>query len=439
MTQIELFKGSDRRKQNPQNWLLKLEGAKFNYDTADEQRIYTFQKHLEHGSRAQTWWNDELNATDKSTWAHVEAAFHKKWPPTQRVKPTMEDRQEKLFHLKLTENEVGEKVGDDEDELVYSHIDWALKVLALAEDIEDDKGMLIPVARNNLPLSVRTLLPNDISTWDKFTDGVCNISINRLLDEKARDKAFRTTTEAVANLTITQPTSRYNFPAYQRSPYRTPYQRTQPMTIEPQEQTTTNQPSTPISAPKTPNARTNTTNDPFTGSTIRATTNNTRFLTTPASPSANRGSGYVKLAQQSINDNRPYNDTEDGRQKYQTALASWTQKYGGIQADWNTGHIPLTPGSSPLGSNECYTCGRAGHRRDECTWTGKPIPDVEANWRARINGLVRPRRARFTESPGAVPVFLVDADEVEIDPDVYDTTGLEFTDYEDQGNGQGSR
>ena len=29
--------------------------------------------------------------------------------------------------------------------------------------------------------------------------------------------------------------------------------------------------------------------------------------------------------------------------------------------------------------------------------------------------------------------------DVQIDPDVYDTTGLEFMDYEEAGNGQGSR
>jgi hypothetical protein len=46
----------------------------------------------------------------------------------------------------------------------------------------------------------------------------------------------------------------------------------------------------------------------------------------------------------------------------------------------------------------------------------------------------------FEDPPtlSAVPVFLVDADEVQIDPEVYDTSGLEFTDYEEQGNGQGS-
>jgi hypothetical protein len=188
MPEVEMFKGTDRRKQNPQNWLLKLEGAKFRYDTPDEQRLYTFSKHLEYGSKAHIWWRDELTLPNKTTWAALEAAFHAKWPPIARAQPTMEEKQAKLFELKLTEDEVGTKVGDDEDDQVYSHIDWVQKVLTIAEDIEDDKGMLISIARNNLPLSIRTLLPNDISTWEKFTDGVSNISISRLTDEVDRDR-----------------------------------------------------------------------------------------------------------------------------------------------------------------------------------------------------------------------------------------------------------
>jgi hypothetical protein len=37
---IKHFKGSNRQKQNTENWLLKLEGAKFKYNTLDEHSVY---------------------------------------------------------------------------------------------------------------------------------------------------------------------------------------------------------------------------------------------------------------------------------------------------------------------------------------------------------------------------------------------------------------
>ena len=212
------------------------------------------------------------------------------------------------------------------------------------------------------------------------------------------------------------------------------------MPAEPQEQPTPRQrvqPATPIPPPTTPNNHTNAPTDTYGGKTARATINTPHFPTAPGSPLTDCGGRYTKLAQQAVKDNIPYPDTDEGHQNYQTAITIWTQKYGSSQPDWSTGHFPLTPGSSPLGSNECYGCGKAGHRSDECG-TPKRIPDIEAKWRSRINGLIR-RRTRFAESPGAVPVFKIDADDVRIDPDVYDTTGLEFTSYEEAGNGQGSR
>jgi hypothetical protein len=39
-----------------------------------------------------------------------------------------------------------------------------------------------------------------------------------------------------------------------------------------------------------------------------------------------------------------------------------------------------------------------------------------------------------TYSPGALPVFIIDAEEVAIDTNVYDTSSLQFRDEENQGN-----
>jgi hypothetical protein len=53
-------------------------------------------------------------------------------------------------------------------------------------------------------------------------------------------------------------------------------------------------------------------------------------------------------------------------------------------------------------------------------------------------GIVCPKQNRFMESPGSLPIFQIDAEEVEIDLAVYDTSVLEFKDAESQGNDQGS-
>jgi hypothetical protein len=143
--------------------------------------------------------------------------------------------------------------------------------------------------------------------------------------------------------------------------------------------------------------------------------------------------GFVTLAQQAMANNQHFPNTEEGRRKYTTAVARWLEKHRNTRPDWGTDHSPLTPGTLPLGLAECYLCGKAGHRRDNCPPTSIPIPDNEANLRAHINGLVR-GRVRFAESPGALPVFIIDAEDVTIDTNVYDTSSLQFRDEENQGN-----
>jgi hypothetical protein len=53
-------------------------------------------------------------------------------------------------------------------------------------------------------------------------------------------------------------------------------------------------------------------------------------------------------------------------------------------------------------------------------------------------GIVCPKRNRFMESPGLLPVFQINVEEVEIDLAVYDMSVLELRDTESQGNNQGS-
>ena len=435
MVEIPPFKGTDRCKENPQNWLQRLEGSKFKYDTPDNEHIYTFSKHLEYGNKADTWFK-ALLITKKDTWEHLEIAFHVKWPPLARAVPTMEELQTEFFALTLTDEELGLKIGPVKGEEVYTHVDWALRVEALANDIGDDKGLLIPSARLNLPIAIRTLLPNDIATWPRFTVAVCDISLSRLTDETLRDRQLKAATNAIDNLSISSP-SRFTAPVP-----RQPYQRFVPNpAVEPSppaplptpRQATTTTPTTPIRPQHIPTPYTLPTPHPLPPHMARPQ------LPMPDSPLANVSGNWGKLAQQAIMHNHPFPNTENGKREYAAAMVSWYAKYGDGKADWSTEHVPLLPGSSPLGSNECFTCGVAGHMRPDCPTPNNPIPIVKANWRARIMGIVRPKRGRFMESLGSLPIFQIDAEEVEIDPTVYDTSVLEFRDLDSQGKGQGSR
>ena len=376
MPPVKLFHGRNVRKQNPQNWLRTLEANKFKFNLDDDTRLYIFSKHLEFDSKADLWFRNELIPTQKNTWDRLVAEFNTKWPAVTKVEPTKAELQQRLLEVKLKDEDVGSKVGDDEDDQIWSHVDWAQRVRELAEDVGDTQGLLISIIRNNLPVAIRTLLPNDISTWTKFCDGVCNISIDRLGDEMERNSYLKSTNDAITNLTLSSPALRYNStstPGYQRTPYCTPYHRylpaTEPQTPSPPARQTTTIPSTPTapSKPTTPRAQGNLPT-PFTPTPFAARSNAGNAFAapqTPAPPFATGKSGFEGLAQQAIANNSPYPNTDEGRRLYTTALATWKRIHGeNTTPDWSTGHFPLSPGTAPLGSSECFRCGMLGHMRN---------------------------------------------------------------------------
>ena len=105
-----------------------MERSKFKHDTLDDQKIHTFGKYLDFGSKADIWYKTELTPNDKATWPALEVAFNRKWPPVAHSVPSVEELQTKLYGMKLTEEELGQKIGDGEDDQMWSHIDWALRV-----------------------------------------------------------------------------------------------------------------------------------------------------------------------------------------------------------------------------------------------------------------------------------------------------------------------
>ena len=91
------------------------------------------------------------------------------------------------------------------------------------------------------------------------------------------------------------------------------------------------------------------------------------------------------LAWKAIAASSVFPNTIDGKTSYLTALRAWEAVYPQAkEANFTTAPYPLTPGTAPLGSCECYTCGIYGHiMRDH----NPAIPAVniqEQRWRAFI-------------------------------------------------------
>ena len=111
-------------------------------------------------------------------------------------------------------------------------------------------------------------------------------------------------------------------------------------------------------------------------------------------------------------------------------------------------HLPLTPGTVALGSQECYGCGKTGHTGKEC-----PIPENERinarerGWRSYITKILFPIGNRGTptrrtiqpfQNPIIAQINACDNEVLEFDPYLYPIDGVTFHDME-QGNGQESR
>ena len=99
-----------------------------------------------------------------------------------------------------------------------------------------------------------------------------------------------------------------------------------------------------------------------------------------------------------VQNSRTYADDENGRQQYTRDITAWETTWGAdVQMSFTRGHLPLTPGTIALGSQECFSCGKAGHTGREC-----PVPEDERinqherGWRIYITKILFPIGNRGT-------------------------------------------
>jgi len=166
-------------------------------------------------------------------------------------------------------------------------------------------------------------------------------------------------------------------------------------------------------------------------------------LPSPQTPTPNRGQfGTTQvtnqdLARKAIAASSAFPDTPEGKTNYLTALHAWEAVYPPArEADFTTAPYPLTPGTAPIGSRECYTCGIYGHITREHDPAIPAVNAREQRWRAFI-GRNLYARGRLDYSSPISQINVHDEETQPYDPAIYNVAQLDFAEEQDgQGNGE---
>jgi hypothetical protein len=460
----------DDKADRPGVWLCHFE-LLWKPAATDLEKITMFELVLEPDSAAEEWWS-KLDVEKKTTWEEVKTEFKTEWPTVRSLEVLTEARRETLMSLKVTEEEVG-KIVTDGKRKEYTHVIWADKAEAIWRLLEDHKGLLIHDVRKNLPEGILDCIPDTKATQEDykiFLQAVRDISVDKAVRHTKANQRVCSIEEQLSQLTqrpqappspmsnlanrLTE-TSLYNAPNYPRyterappTPFTPPIQVTPVPYVPPQRRETPSRPVTPPHQLLTPA----TSNNPFLNNTTPRQGTLPQLPYTPSTPSPQyrQESDSQPLAYLAQQNSRLYPDDESGHQNYERDMASWENVYGTDKPmSFNRDHLPLTPGTVALGSQECYGCGLPGHTAsgpncnlpEEARITTRRVR--ERGWRSYISKILYPpgsrtpiQRMGLQQSPNIT--LLSPEEEVTYDPHIYDIESVIFLD-EVQGNGMESR
>jgi hypothetical protein len=372
----------DKEDENPEDFLRAF--YRRMGDKTDDTRKAQFPYYLQADSVADDWYAGLVD-NEKKTWGDVENAFRKRWPRKKQVKKTDEEYEDEIMGRKLKTEDLGKKekvAGRD----VYTHIAWADKMATSVKGAKWEKTTNhIRQVRKDLPTILREKIGTGHADWEAFLDAVRNVDV-----EEIRDSIdIRNKEQAAIDRRFRMLGAMHNSPT---APLR-------------------QQLSTIAISSQPPAPRTTVTGDPFTNAS--GGQGNLRFTANPTAPQyANAGKPVQAnpiprpppTAEQRaelralLNTLPQHPDTQAGRQAHQAQQAEWVKTYGfGTRVTEKTPY-PLRPGTAPVNSGECFTCGQVGHlgsrTGENCQALGhRPLHPYEQQWRvicARI--LKEPRR-----------------------------------------------
>ncbi|KAG0691595.1 hypothetical protein DFH29DRAFT_884113 [Suillus ampliporus] len=229
---------------------------------------------------------------------------------------------------------------------------WAQQVARMAQGFNDSQCHLLDVVLENTPEILCDLLTDNYTSWTDFKTDVTKVSASQLLRVKQRLTMDRKLREDVDKL--------QNQMADDRKTMQSSSQTTQvPYVMQPPYR----------GYPQTPSRRG--------GSPADHMRTATQYATIPHHP-----------------------NSEASKQAYAQQIQEWHTQHGADAIPNSQRPYPLKPGTSPIGSRECFNCGLTTsppHQAYDCA--NKPVPMQETKWRETVSRLVS-RTLAVPTTPG---------------------------------------
>ena len=379
--------------QDPQDFMNKLERIiLMKTGLTEPDKVRFLELSLKAKSPAAAWFVT-LKKADKATFTTLRDAFELRWPVKAITEKTTAEKQALLDETILKTSDLGKRVAASvgaEEEL--SHVVWADKVERLASDIPDTNNLLVVSTRKKLPKSIIKLIGLKAMTWKELTDAVRSITLEELLEKVEEERDL----------------IRYALASRATAP-NTP---SKALGTALQGISITQQPTRLF---------------PTTGNSYQQTESTPRAPYTAERPAHERLSDVLTKALPT------YPKNAEGMAQYNAQILFWQSTFGQSGKGPNESRpYPLTPGTVPVASGECWKCGQRTHHPGPCS--APPVPVLETKWRS-IAQTIRKRAEAAAVPATSVNLVAEESDEIY----TYDADELAHLQHlVNQGKGEGS-
>ncbi|KAJ3965479.1 hypothetical protein EV361DRAFT_810619 [Lentinula raphanica] len=358
---IKNFSGDPTDGVRPSTWLRELEKTFVAMGIAEKDWAAKLKMFLDEDSLAEEWYDGLEDEQRRGEWSELGKLFNERFPSQKKEKKDMKVYLEELESMVITHELILTR--HVEAQVPY-HKWFGERLLALAKGAKIDKTKEgIASAWKTLPYALKKVVGEDHDNWESFTEAIREVKWSSLRVEAEHEVDLERRREAI--------------PVIQETP-RT--------------KLASSFASANISSP------------PPSPSPNRTKRNDSEFNKS--------GPRYELLVDKAalraaIAAKQPYPDTEEGRISkitlaWEQDIRDWARRFGQNVRFSDQTVMPLTPGTAPVCSGECFKCGRSHRRGEECT--AGSIPRIEGNWRAYCQRILgsenRPARVFLVEDSG---------------------------------------